>query len=358
MTAGVKRLLRTEVGFDPGKLVVVDVQVNNAARITPERLFQEYKVITSEVLALPFVKDASVSGCGLLTGCVGMTPVIVPGSLAKAPYIQRNYVGPDYGAALGFTLLSGRMFDRRENQAGACSIMVNDSFRQKFSDADVHPGTTVIIEGRQCAIVGIIKDARLNNVHTTAEAELFGSIYQMPGWSISQIVARVDKDPAAVRDTIAAKLHQSTVPLTVGLASTGSQLVLTNLVEELLISRLAALFGVCGISMAAVAVSLILSFRLQLREGEIGVRVALGASRTAIYSLAIKEIAIPLCTGIIAGLMLAALAINKSGVGFLEEGGDTYVYSGVLIATVALIAGIIPVARILGMPLSRLLRST
>ncbi len=314
--SSLQQFLHRNLGLDNHSLLTVDVQVDGAERLSAQQLVIMYRRMVDGVRKIPYVESASVSGCGLLNGCVGMAPMSIPGITSKvddgSSFVQRNYVGPNYFSTVGMHIVSGRGILTEDSVDSPLIAVVNAAFDRHFMRGSRHLGESVLIENKSYRIVGIVEDARVNNVHDEAVPMLYGAIDQAPGWTISQIVIRAHGNPENLKSSVIARLNAIDPHLRIGEAATVDHVILLNLSQEVLINRAANLLGILGICLCAFAVYLVLSFRMQLRLKEIGIRIALGASRQSVYMLAFREIAPSLLYGIMFGVGVATL-VGKVG---------------------------------------------
>jgi predicted lysophospholipase L1 biosynthesis ABC-type transport system permease subunit len=197
-------------------------------------------------------------------------------------------------------------------------------------------------------IVGIAADATLDDPRTPNAAVIYAAWFQRPdymGWS--DAIVRTPGDPAALSHTLRARIESLGREYPLRIETVDTELDQTLLPERVL-ALLTGFFSALGLLLAAVGLYGLLSYSVSRRIGEIGVRVALGASRTAIATLVLRDVAILMAIGIAGGLVLAWIG-GRALAAFLHglSSHDPVALCGsaALLAAVAVCASLLPSVR-------------
>ena len=138
------------------------------------------------------------------------------------------------------------------------------------------------------AIVGVVADARVNDIREAAPPFVYFPIAQAPG-NIDGLEIRTMADPqwiaAQVRQAVAAVDHR--IPI-IDIITLNEE-VKNNLTQQRLIARLTSIFGLLALGLACLGLYGVMSYIVERRTSEIGVRLALGSTRSAVLRLVLKE---------------------------------------------------------------------
>ena len=221
-----------------------------------------------------------------------------------------NYVGPAYFATLRIPLLTGRDFSPHDSRDAPAVAIVNEALARKF-----FPGTSALgqrfrrlgIAG-DVEIIGIVRDAKYEAVRQAAPATAFLPVSQLPRDTADQLVIRTAIPPDAIislAQRTAQDVHTN-LPLTV---RTLAAQVDDTLAADRLIAALSGFFAALALLLSMIGLYGVLSYLVTRREGEFGVRIALGARAASVRRLVLGEIAGVIAVGTTLGL-IGALATS------------------------------------------------
>ena len=359
------RLLAVPPGFDPAGVLTLQVQVAGRRydeQVAIDRFFAQ---ALDAVRAVPGVSAAAFTSQLPLTGDYDMYGVhfesspLPPSNQDHGAF--RYAVSPDYLAAMGIALKRGRGLTANDRAGTPLAVLINDTFaRRRFGDRDpigqrLHVGPNT---GPWFTIVGVVDDvkqtslevAKADAVYMTAEQWAFSDQsrwFVVKGGSagggaalvtaIREAIWSVDKNLAIVR---VASMEQR-------VADSAAERRFTMVVLEA--------FGALALVLAAIGIYGVLAGSVNERRREIGVRAALGASRTTILGLIVRQgLAMTACgigLGLIAAVLASDLLISLLfGVSRLDV--LTYVSVVIVLSAVAAIACWIPAWRAVRIPAS------
>jgi putative ABC transport system permease protein len=270
-----------------------------------------------------------------------------PRTPGQAPLAGFRTISPDYFAVMGMRMVEGRAFADTDRSGSARVVIVNQTLAQRYWPGTSPIGSRVLVERDDATVVGVVNDVRHAGPAAAPDAELYLPFLQAPARA-AWVVARSDQEagaiPAALRAVVASvdrnlPLAQVT-PLTVLLGR--------NLAQARFITALLSGFAVVATILAIVGIYSVLSLVVRRRTREIGVRMALGASRAAVIAMVLRRSLLLAGGGVITGAALGAGLSRFLGTLLFEvRPGDPITILGmaVLIILAAIAASLAPARR-------------
>jgi predicted permease len=343
---------RLDTGLDRMHLLTAYLD-SHVAGFSQDQVKLLYSKIPDAIEALPGVQSASVATCGLSAGCVDASDVWLKpsrGSSQNHVTAQVNTVTPNYFSTVGIPLLQGRIFTAADKEDTPGVAVVNQAFVRRFIRSNVVIGARVTdfddpAGAHSAEIVGIVGNARVNDVREDAPPLMYFSMYQYPQGLVS-VDVRAMGDPHSLEVQVRAVLTRLNI---------APQKVLTlqdqieqNLAQQRAVSRLTTWFGLLALSLACLGLYGIVAYDVARRTGEIGVRLALGSTQAGVRWLILKESMAVIAVGIVTGiaLSLAVARVARSLLfGLTAQDPTTLVAAATLLLMVALCAAAIPAWR-------------
>ena len=341
------RVQGADRGFDSGNVLLLQIDPTNrfgdsAAyyRAALERIRSVPGVVAAGVITDFFIERQADS-----TLTVEGRPPRLPGEVA--PPLIRDRAGPGYLEAMRTPLLRGRFFQESDlaPTAGRSGI-INDTMARVFWPGEDPVGKRLKWGGDRdwITVVGVVADMRRQKLDEPAIPSMFE-----PGFSRQMDIAvRTTGDPAALRDAIAAELRAlDPAAPPYGIATVEQRLAQTVAVRQLQMFLLAAL-AAAALVLATVGVYGLIHHSVASRTPEIGVRMALGATRGSVLWMTLSGALGLAGAGLVLGL-LASLALGRTLSSFLYETSplDPLIHAGVaaLLLSVTTLASLVPARR-------------
>jgi predicted permease len=309
-----------------------------------------YERLTSQLEAIPGVRSASVTTCSLVSGCLDSTAIRMADDNSRHGETQMNNVVPNYFETVGIGLLQGRVFATTDGPAAPKVAIVNQAFARKFlsgGDAVGRRFSYADTPQETFAIVGLVADARVNDIREAAPPVVYLPIAQAPG-NIDGLEIRTTADPQwiapQVRLAVAAVDHR--IPI-IDIVTLNEE-VKNNLTQQRLIARLTSIFGLLALGLACLGLYGVMSYIVERRTSEIGVRLALGSTRSAVLRLVLKETLLLIALGGLIGLALSIAAMHLATsflFGLSPEDPATIAGALLLLLLVSMAAGYFPAWR-------------
>jgi predicted permease len=343
------RLRDRSLGFDRDGVLLVSVNPSEAGRAR-EQLIAQYAEAIPRLKAIPGVRSVAVSGMTPISGAAGSRFVRADGYDEPAQARRRlplNNVSPDYFATLGTPLLAGRDF-RESDAARPRLVIVNQAMaRQYFAGRDPI-GQRLWFDTDQdpYEVVGVAGDAKYQDVRIGAPPTVY--IYAPVFRGSSDLSIRTVGAPTRIADEARRIVADVFGAGAVRRVTTLAEQVDVSIVPERLMAMLSGFFGVVGALLAAIGLYGLLAYTVARRTNEIGIRMALGATRGDVIGMVLKTALSLVLAGVIVGVPAAfwGRRLAASLVEHLPAGGVAPI--GVAIASlfvVALVAAYVPARR-------------
>jgi predicted permease len=298
--------------------------------VTPERqLFGNPKWIASqndvlaEVQRLPGVRSAGWATMNPMTGRDRGAVVAVPGFTARVEtdkHIHLAAVSPDYFDALGLRIPFGRGFTREDDEGSRRVAILNESATHFYFGQANPIGRTIELTNYArhdllYEIVGVVKDAKHDTLREAPARFVYLPIPQHPDRIGRLAMAiRCSGDPMTLATTIREQIRRADSTLLITNVSTMKNQVDKSLTRERLIAGLSSTFGIVALVLACIGLYGILAYTVTRRTNEIGIRMALGATRTAIVWQIVREALGVTAAGIVLGvpIVFALRGVTKT----------------------------------------------
>jgi putative ABC transport system permease protein len=367
-------LTRVNLGVETTHIQTFFLPVPDARPKDPAQIAAYYQQMLDGIKALPGVVDASVSvGLPLEGPGFGM-PFTMAGQPDYADPSQRpgaafGMVTPAYFKTFGIQVERGRSFTDADNSGSVHVAMVNEKFVQKFLQGkdplqqrimveQLIPGVTKLGPAVSWQIVGVFHNVRAGDFRDDfPEIEI--PFWQIP-WPAANIGVRTTGDPDTMIRSITAAVHSVDPQIALAEPRTMDDVKSLMLAGDRFTMSLYAAFALVALLLAAVGIYGVMAFTVAQREHEIGLRMALGASRGNVVGLVLKEAFALALVGLgigLTGAYLVGRAMQSTlyGIGSLDFAAVGAV--AVVLMTASVLASWLPARRASAVEPMRALRS-
>jgi putative ABC transport system permease protein len=253
---------------------------------------------------------------------------------------------------MGIMLLKGRTFTDDDNQAAPKVLVINSALAKRLFGQGDPVGRRLIFEGDEpqpFEIVGVVDDERVGELDEEAVAVVYRPYLQEP-WTKLNLVLRTAGDPGNLVSAVRGEVRALDPNLAVYSVATMEQIIAERPATFLrrYPALLLGLFAALALILAAVGIYGVISYSVNQRTHEIGIRMALGAGRREVLKLVVGQGMVLTLCGVAVGIV-AALALTRLMRSLLFDVGATdpltFMIVPALIAGVALLACYIPARR-------------
>lgn len=296
------------VGFNPNNVLVfsIDPQVLG---YDPQQARALYEQLLGELDAMPAVEAASYSGFAPLTGSNRSAMVFFPDSGRPTPVPTVN-VHHDFFRTMGIPLIAGPGFVGQYATDSPRVAVVNEAFVRAFlGDGDpVGSRFGISSDAREAIeIVGVVADTNFRTLR-----EPVGPIYYSPdsqgfGSSARTFEVRTVSDPEPLAASVFDIISRLDPRLPVFRMATYLDGIESTLVVERIFASATSFFGAMTLMLSMAGLFGLMSYTVSCRTREIGIRMALGAGRSAVLGAVLKEALLLTGAGVVLGLVGAVL---------------------------------------------------
>jgi putative ABC transport system permease protein len=354
------QLQRVEPGFDPEGVATFDLSLPAAKYPAPENLDAFVSTLLSRLEAEPGVESAAVafglpfaSDLDAITG-FRREDQAEPDS-ASMPSASMRIVSADYFRTMRIPIRSGRLFDGRDTATAPEVVLINERAAQRFF-AGVNPIGQQIRVSAQLArhvrngpktIVGIVGNVKYGGLDEETPAEIYLP-YDQHQVDAFTVAVRTTGDPFAIVPSLRRDVAGLDPLLPLANIKSLASLVDASVVGRRFTMVVFLAFAVVAATLSAVGVYGVLAYLVSQRTKEIGVRLAIGASRSDVVWLFVREGVILTAVGVTAGLVGALAAghwIRSLLFGVTPTDPTTFAGVGCALTVAAVLATYVPARR-------------
>ena len=346
-------LLRDNAGFDSSRVVTFNISLPTIKYSKPQQQTAFFDELLRRVTAVPGVDSAAISSTVPLV-TKRMTPVLPEGQaevpLQERPIIDVEMTSPRWFATLYVPLKAGRDFSDNDRADSPKVIIVNQSFARRFWPNSNPIGKHVAL-GRQAPseVVGVSADVKNNGLATAAQSEIFIPYAQLP-WSNMNLLVRAKPglEPSALTPALQQQVLSIDPEQSVSIAQSGEELMDRSRGQMRFTTFLFSGFAFAALILSIVGIYGLLAYSVVQRQRELAIRMALGADKSRVRQLVVRQGLGLAFSGVVIGLCGAALATRfLASLLFEVAPHDTvsFVLAPVLFLSISAIAAYMPARR-------------
>ena len=346
----------TDVGYVKEKMLVVNID-GTVPGLKGPQLTAMWRDLSDRIRALPGVQGVAYSGNGLFTGNESADDISVEGHVAQKndEKISRfDTIGPGYFSTVGIPLLRGREIGPQDTPTSTKVAVINETFANKFFAGRNPIGYHITASFGKIVdtfeVIGVARNVRDHRLSGDVPARY----YIVPEQSIEgpmesgSMLIRTAADPEQLIPSVRRAILSVNQDLYPEDLRPFVQNLDTYIAQPRVLARLCTLFGSIALLLAATGLYGVLSYGVTRRTNEIGIRMALGAGRSNVVGMILRETSVMIAIGITLGLC-ATVALTRlmKTVLYGLSSLDPVSIAGalLLLGVVAMTAGYIPAAR-------------
>ncbi len=320
-------------------------------KIKPENLASYKRQLVEDVRSTPGISNAAGTTTVPLSGSSWSHQVQVGALDGSSKF---TYVSPSYFATLSIPLLTGRNFTERDTGDAPLVVIVNQAFQRKYVVGSPL-GQQVLVRPepqypeRTYEIIGTIPDTKYGDLREETPPMAFAPIDQFPvtaqGPGIAMMFA--SRDGAGTEQAVR-HMFDEKHPGTMMQFYNFKQGIRDNLVGDRMMAMVSGFFGILAALLVVVGLYGMLSYFLSQRRSEIGIRLALGASRAQVIGGLLGDAIKMLLLGLCGGTLMALFAGRQASTmlfGLKPWDPATLAGAAMLLAVVTLMASLIPAVK-------------
>jgi len=347
-----RNVLRVNPGFRPEGLLVANLDLT-PLKVDDQHVPAVSDQIIQRIRAVPGVEAAATVAVVPISGSSGSNTVWPESRRDRSFDSFINKAGQGFFATMGVPFLAGRDFDARDTRDSTIVAIVNERFAATFGGTVAAVGQRFTREAtprqgeRTFEIVGVVGNSNYRKLTETLAPIAYYADSQEPPNSYPQLVIRSTTSETATTSAISAVLANIDPRLEVKYTVVPT-MIRDTLVQERLLAELSSGFGGLAAVLTMVGLYGLVAYAVSRRTREIGLRMALGATRGAVADLVLRETAWLLAIGVGCGIALAlggGQAATTLLYGVQPNDPTTLGVSIALLALIALAASVGPARR-------------
>jgi len=347
------RLLNAPLGFDPDRVVAMQINLPPSKYAAPAQMVSFYNELLRQTQTLPGVSAVAISSA-LPPQATRLGPILAEGQpvvpVAHRPFVNIQTISPGYAKVLRVPLERGREFTPEDNQTVPTYAIVNQAFVRRFWPSENPIGKHIWLGTlpKPLEVVGVFGDIKNNGLAAESAPELMLPFPSLP-WSHLRLSLRAaGGNPMSLVSAVRARLARIDANLPVMHAATLAEILADSRAQSRFTVALFAIFSAVALILALVGIYGVISYAVAQRTQELGIRMALGATRADVLKLVLGRALALASAGIAIGLIAPfTLTPLMSSLLYKISPADplTLAASAVLFLLAALLASYIPARR-------------
>ncbi len=349
-----RNITRVDVGFDSNRLLTFQMLLDERQYRDDPAIRGFYERLTADLRGRPTVVSAAAGSLVPFAHGGDGTEFFIEGKPGPAPRdtsgATLNQITSGYEDTLRLRLIRGRRLGAGDSADGLKVAMINETLaRRHFADRDAIGQRLRLgrLSPEYWTVVGIVGDVKNYETVDSSEPQIYVPFAQRPARQMT-VVVRTSGDPERLVGTVREAVASLDPAEPLSRVFAMDALIGHVTTPFRTISTFVSFFGVVTLLLAGVGVYGVVSYNFSQRTREIGLRMALGARRTDVAALVLKQIRTFLLLGLLPGLALAWMlgqAMKAMLVGVTPTDWRLYVGMSLLLGTVALLAAAVPAHR-------------
>lgn len=339
-------LLRQDKGFESAQVVVAAVDLSRKTYSKDASRIAFDEGVLENLHAVPGVQSAGMVSAMPLEGESWIEPIQrVDRPDLEAPLLNLRWVSPGYFETMREKLVAGRFFEERDRNLS--SAVLSESEANALWQNENPIGAQVTIEGRTFTVIGIVADSRSTSLKSAPAKMAYVHYKDRPPFGTYFVVRGLQPTEALIASMREA-IWKYAPEVTIARVKPMDSQVTDSLATERFQTWVVSSFGVAALLLAMLGIYGVLTYSVVTRKQEIGVRMALGATRQKIYSLTLAEAGTPVVAGLVAGFIanvLGGRVIQSFLYGVQVMDPPVIIAVAILFPTAALFAALIPARR-------------
>jgi predicted permease len=313
LVRSLQKLMAQDFGYDRDRLVIARLDPTSAG-YNSERMKGLAQQLVTRLTSTPGVHAVTYSTNGLFAGTESNDAILVPGFNASHEdrTAMEDYVGPDYFGAVGIPILAGRGIEAQDTAASTRVAVVNEAMAKHFFQGQNPIGRQFRIDDQDwldkpITIIGVSHDAKDHGsgLREGVKPRFYMAFQQVPDPQQIVLEAQVRGIPSAAVTNVISQVKAVDANLPISFVKTLDTLVNDTVANQIALAKLSVFFAGLALLLACVGLYGVMSYTVAGRTREIGVRMALGAARSDVMQLILREGMLLVTAGLVIGIPLS-----------------------------------------------------
>jgi predicted permease len=352
------KLQAVNTGFDPHQILAVRLSLPKARYPHLAEVTRFYDALLPRVQTIPGASAVGVVQRLPLNGQIASIPFTIVGRAflkEDAPDAQYRIVNPMYLRAMRIPLLAGREFSERDTDRTPLVCHVNETLAKRYWPGGDAVGAQVMLDDndsgpRQAEVVGIIHDVKDRGLEAAPSSDIYIPLRQTHEDAIDQLqdnqywVVRTDGEPLLLAKAFREQVRAVDGEVAASNVRSMDQYLSLTIAPRRFNLQLLSVFALAALALAVAGIYGVISYSVNQRAHEIGVRMAIGAGRSHVLTMVIGDGIKPVLAGLALGMLgvlglgqaVASLVYGVSATDPATLAGVTLLFGGVSLAALYL----------------------
>jgi putative ABC transport system permease protein len=302
-----EKLLRVDPGFDPENLLTLEYRLPRNKYRQREAQWNFHRQVVERIRELPGVKSASLVRGLPFSGNGGDTEIILPDReippKGKGPRAMINTATPNYFETIGIPLIKGRFFNESDHLDTPRVFLINQTMARRFWPDQDPIGKQIrpYEDDTTGVVVGVIGDAKHYFLEEEARPQMYDAYSQSPD-IFATVAVRTTVEPMSLAEPVRQAVWRVDSDQPMWKVRTMESLLDRRVADKRFLMVLMGVFAALALVLTVIGLYGVMSYAVNQRTQEIGVRMALGAGAGAIQRMILRQGMILVLTGVALGL--------------------------------------------------------
>ncbi len=347
------KLLRVDVGFKPEQLLTLEYRLPRTKYKETPAQWNFHRQVMERVQEVPGVQSVALVRGLPFSGNGGSAQITLPDREApprgQEPEVMFNTATPNYFETIGIPFIQGRLFGNEDRPDTPAVLIINQTMARRYWPNQDPIGKQVkfVEDGTVGTIVGIVGDAKHYWLEEQQRPQMYGAYTQQPGL-FATVVIRTTVEPLSLSEQVRQALWKVDADQPMWKIRTQEFLVERSVADRRFLLALMGVFAALALVLTIIGLYGVISYLVNQRTQEIGIRMALGAQMNQILRMVLKQGMVLALTGVALGLTAAWLLTRlMKTLLYQVSATDPVTFGGIalLLIGVALFACYIPARR-------------
>lgn len=347
------KLLRVDVGFKPERLLSLEYRLPRTKYKEPAAQWNFHRGVIEQIQQVPGVQSVALVRGLPFSGNGGTLPIVLPDREippeGMEPEVMVNTATPNYFETVGIPFIRGRLFGGQDQANTPPVLIINQTMAQRFWPNQDPLGKQIksAEDGSVATVVGIVGDAKHYWLEEEQKPQMYSAYSQDPG-IFATVVIRTSVEPLSLTEQVRQAIWKIDADQPMWKIRTVEFLVNRSTADRKFLMALMGIFATLALVLTMIGLYGVVSYLVNQRTQEIGIRMALGAQMRDIMRMVLKQGMVLVLTGVALGLAAAWLLTRlMSRLLYQVSATDPLTFGAIalLLTTVALLACYIPARR-------------
>ena len=347
------KLLRVDVGFKTERLLTLEYRLPRTKYKDPATQWDFHRQVVEQIQQVPGVQSASLVRGLPFSGNGGTIRIVLPdrepAPKGMEPEVLLNTAMPNYFQTIGIPLLKGRLFENHDQANTPAVVIINQTMAQRFWPNQDPLGKQIklVEDDNTATVVGVVGDAKHYWLEEQQRPQMYDAYSQDPGLFATAVI-RTTVEPLSLSEPVRQAIWKVDAEQPMWKIRTVEFLVNRSTADRKFLMALMGIFAVVALVLTIVGLYGVISYLVNQRTQEIGIRMALGAQMRDILGMVLKQGMVLVLTGVALGLAAAWILTRlMSRLLYQVSATDPLTFVGIslLLVSVALLACYIPARR-------------